>query len=120
MASSTPGLSAGGRLAMVSRSTCSTDADERLPTSASDRQVSSRASGRRVQRRGDRLDHLGAAGMTHPCADVADLEVMGRKEFRHVVGQVAFDYRRDVERHLSDDVMGFLASHDLEISKVHG
>ena len=72
MAMSTPGLPAGGRLAMVSRSTCSTDADDRLPTSASDRQVSSRASSGESERRGDRLDHLRAARMAHPGTDVAD------------------------------------------------
>src|ERR1700733_147679 len=33
-----PGLAVGGGLAMVSRSTCNTEADERLPISPSERQ----------------------------------------------------------------------------------
>ena len=47
IASIRPGLPLGGFLAMVSRSTCSTEADERLPISPSERQVSSSASGGR-------------------------------------------------------------------------
>ena len=39
-----PGLPAAGRLAIVSRNTCRIDADERLPTSLSERHVNSRAS----------------------------------------------------------------------------
>jgi hypothetical protein len=49
-------------------------------------------------RRGDGLDDLRSARMAHPCTDVADLEVMGRKESHHVVEQVAFDHRRHVGR----------------------
>src|ERR1700739_3040810 len=44
IASITPGLPPGGRLAIVSRSTGSTEADDRLPTSLSERHVNSRAS----------------------------------------------------------------------------
>src|ERR1700760_997339 len=43
IASMTPGLPAGGCLAIVSRKTCSTDDDDRLPTSASERHVNSSA-----------------------------------------------------------------------------
>src|ERR1700733_13911846 len=42
-----PGLPLGGFLAMVSRSTCSTEAEDRLPISPRERHVSSRASGGR-------------------------------------------------------------------------
>ena len=86
-----PGLPAGGRLAMVSRSTCSTDADDRLPTSASERQVSSSASSGRAECRGDRLDDLRAAGVTHPGVDVVDVEAVGSQEAGDVVAEVAFD-----------------------------
>src|ERR1700739_526893 len=44
IASITPGLPLGGCLAIVSRNTCSTDDDERLPTSPSERHVNSSAS----------------------------------------------------------------------------
>src|SRR6202020_958719 len=45
IASSIPGLPLGGCLAIVSRRTCSTDDEERLPTSLNDRHVNSSASG---------------------------------------------------------------------------
>ncbi len=80
IAISSPGLPLGGRLAMVSRSTCSTDADDRLPTSASERQVNSSASSGRSEAGDDRLDHLRAAGMAHPGADVVDGQVVLAKE----------------------------------------
>src|SRR6478672_5224779 len=44
IAISTPGLPFGGCLAIVSRKTCNTEDDERLPTSLSERQANSRAS----------------------------------------------------------------------------
>src|ERR1700723_1481507 len=44
IASMTPGLPLGGCLAIVSRNTCSTEDDERLPTSPKERHVSSSAS----------------------------------------------------------------------------
>ncbi|BAX27321.1 Uncharacterised protein [Mycobacterium tuberculosis] len=47
MAIINPGLPLGGGLAMVSRSTCSTDADDRFPISPNERHVSSRACGDR-------------------------------------------------------------------------
>ena len=70
IASISPGLPLGGGLAMVSRRMCSTEADERLAISPSERQVSSSASGAQLEALGDRVDDLRTAGMAHPCADV--------------------------------------------------
>ena len=39
-----PGLALGGGVAIVSRNTCSTDPDERFPTSLNERHVNSSAS----------------------------------------------------------------------------
>ena len=52
----------GRRSRRVSASTCSTDADDRLPMRASESQVSRTASRGRLQRRLDGLDHLGPPG----------------------------------------------------------
>ena len=89
MASSRPRRpGGGGRCASVSRSTCSTEEDDRLPTSASERQVSSRARAGRSSTSPDRVQHLGAAGMADPGGDVLALEVVVGEETAHVRAEV--------------------------------
>ena len=79
----------------VSASTCSTEADDRLPIAASERRVGARASASEPERRGDGVDHLGAAGMATQCRTSADVEVVGVEERLHVVAEVRRDHVGD-------------------------
>ena len=60
-------MAAGRR---VSGSTCSTDAEDRLPIRSSEPQVSDKRLRVEVQSLLHRLDDLRAAGMAHPPADL--------------------------------------------------
>ena len=69
-----------GAASRVSRRTCRTEADDRLPTSASERQVSSRARAGSPSGVADRLQHLRAARVADPGGHVLGLEVVVGQE----------------------------------------
>jgi hypothetical protein len=58
----------------MSRSTNSTEAEERLPVAPSNRHEALERAGRKVERRIKRLEHAIAAGVGDPVADRAKLE----------------------------------------------
>ena len=84
---------AAGRAACRS-STCSTDADDRLPTAASDRQVSRERRRRQPSVVCDRLEHLRAARVADPPGDVVDASGRGRRGSADVVAEVLARPRR--------------------------
>ena len=82
------------RCSRVSRRTCSTEDDERLPTSASERQVTSRAALARSQASARPPGPWGPPGWQTQAATSA-ASGRGRQERRNVVGEVAADHVGD-------------------------
>ena len=68
--------------ARASRRTCSTDDDDRLPISASERHDSSSASSSRSSAAAHRLEHLRAAGMRRPTSRCRRSSGRGRRGSR--------------------------------------
>ena len=75
----------------TSARTCSTEADDRLPTAASEARVGSRASAGRPRVSHDGVDHLGPARVGDPVLDVGDVEALVGEEALHVGPEVAAD-----------------------------
>ena len=81
---------------MVSRSTCSTDADDRLPTSLSERQVSSSASSGRPRLAVIASMTFGPPGWLTQAPTSSTFRPCARKELGDVVAQVPLDDRGHV------------------------
>ena len=95
IAISTPWVpGAGGRSRRVSSSTCSTDAEDRLPTRASDSQVSRTASRGTSSAASSASITFGPAGVADPPADVGAGQPVVGEELVDVAAQVALDHRR--------------------------
>ena len=84
----------GGRSRRCLSSTCSTETDDRLPTAASDSQVSATASRGTSSAASQRLDDLRAAGVADPPADVVAGQAVVGEEGVDVGAQVALDEAR--------------------------
>ena len=109
-----------GRASLASRkspSTNSTEADERFPTSRSERQERSSAAGGSPSARPERLDHLRPAGVGDPVADVPAREPVLGEEGVHVAADARLDHLRHLrgEDHLEAGVDDVPAHHPLGV-----